>query len=104
MGDTNGLKLVNDTFDHREGDKLLIDITEVLKNVSKNVGEVFRIAGNEFVILVREESLKQCEELILEIEEKCNQYKNDLFNIIIFLGTAVKYDAKKDIQKKVIKL
>ena len=97
MGDANGLKLVNDTFGHRQGDKLLIDITEVLKNVSKNVGEVFRIGGDEFVILVPEASLKQCEELILEIEEKCNQYKNDLFNISISLGAAVKYDAKKDI-------
>ena len=37
MGDANGLKLVNDTFGHRQGDKLLIDITEVLKNVSKSV-------------------------------------------------------------------
>ena len=97
MGDANGLKLVNDTFGHRQGDKLLKDITEVLKNVSKNVGEVFRIGGDEFVILVPEASLKQCEELILEIEEKCNQYKNDLFNISISLGAAVKYDAKKDI-------
>lgn len=97
MGDANGLKLVNDTFGHRQGDKLLTDITEVLKNVSKNVGEVFRIGGDEFVILVPEASLKQCEELILEIEEKCNQYKNDLFNISISLGAAVKYDAKKDI-------
>lgn len=69
MGDANGLKLVNDTFGHRQGDKLLTDITEVLKNVSKNVGEVFRIGGDEFVILVPEASLKQCEELILEIEE-----------------------------------
>lgn len=97
MGDANGLKLVNDTFGHRQGDKLLIDITEVLKNVSKNVGEVFRIGGDEFVILVPEASLKQCEELILEIEDKCNQYKNDLFNISISLGAAVKYDDKKDI-------
>ena len=97
MGDANGLKLVNDTFGHRQGDKLLTDITEVLKNVSKNVGEVFRIGGDEFIILVPEASLKQCEELILEIEEKCNQYKNDLFNISISLGAAVKYDAKKDI-------
>lgn len=97
MGDANGLKLVNDTFGHRQGDKLLIDITEVLKNVSKNVGEVFRIGGDEFIILVPEASLKQCEELILEIEDKCNQYKNDLFNISISLGAAVKYDDKKDI-------
>lgn len=97
MGDANGLKLVNDTFGHRQGDKLLIDITEVLKHVSREVGEVFRIGGDEFVILVPNSSPKQCEELILKIEEKCNEYTNDLFNISISLGSAVKYDANKDI-------
>lgn len=97
MGDANGLKLVNDAFGHRQGDKLLIDITEVLKHVSENVGQVFRIGGDEFVILVPNSSLKQCEELILKIEEKCNEYKNDLFNISISLGSAVKYDSKIDI-------
>lgn len=78
-------------------EKKAVNITEILKNVSKNVGEVFRIGRDEFVILVPEASLKQCEELILEIEDKCNQYKNDLFNISISLGAAVKYDDKKDI-------
>lgn len=97
MGDANGLKLVNDTFGHRQGDKLLIVITEVLKYVCKDIGEVFRIGGDEFVILVPNGSLKQCEELIVKIEEKCNQYKNDLFNISISLGSAVKYDSDKDI-------
>jgi len=58
MGDVNGLKLVNDTFGHQDGDKLLIELVNVLKLVCKDIGEIFRIGGDEFVILIPNTSLK----------------------------------------------
>nr|WP_301335056.1 diguanylate cyclase [Holtiella tumoricola] len=45
MGDVNGLKLVNDTLGHLEGDELLKSIAEVLKKVCKAKGHVFRWGG-----------------------------------------------------------
>ena len=52
MGDVNGLKIVNDTLGHLEGDKLLISIANVLTYVCSTKGSVFRWGGDEFMILL----------------------------------------------------
>ena len=95
MGDANGLKLVNDTFGHREGDELLIQITRVLKEASEL--EVFRIGGDEFAILLPNTDLKNCEKVIKKISKRCDEYENKLFNISISLGSAVKNKKEEDI-------
>ena len=50
--DINGLKKVNDTFGHREGDQLIIDGSRLIKETLGQLGEIFRIGGDEFVVLV----------------------------------------------------
>ncbi|WP_195973005.1 HD domain-containing phosphohydrolase [Clostridium thermobutyricum] len=95
MGDANGLKLVNDTFGHKEGDELLIQITRVLKEASEL--EVFRIGGDEFAILLPNTDLKSCEKVIKKISKRCDEYENKLFNISISLGSAVKNKKEEDI-------
>lgn len=99
MGDANGLKLVNDTFGHSEGDNLLIQITNVLKESCENIGEVFRVGGDEFVILVPNSSQKQCEEIIRDIANRCKDYKNDLFKISISLGLSIRNNVEEDLYK-----
>jgi diguanylate cyclase (GGDEF)-like protein/PAS domain S-box-containing protein len=56
MGDVNGLKLVNDTFSHLEGDKLLIEIASILKKAVRAEDIVARWGGDEFVILLPQTS------------------------------------------------
>jgi len=50
--DINGLKKVNDTFGHREGDQLIIEGSRLIKETLGQLGEIFRIGGDEFVVLV----------------------------------------------------
>lgn len=97
MGDADGLKLVNDTLGHIEGDNLLKNIVRVLKEVCEERGEVFRIGGDEFVILIPKSSIDYCEKIIEKINKKCKEEKNDLFNISISLGATVKEDINEDI-------
>ncbi|MDU4660657.1 MAG: diguanylate cyclase, partial [Clostridium butyricum] len=53
MGDVNGLKLVNDTLGHLEGDKLLISVANVLREIcSEFTKYIFRWGGDEFIILL----------------------------------------------------
>jgi len=52
MGDVNGLKLVNDSLGHLEGDRLLKSISSVLNKACSDKGFVFRWGGDEFMILL----------------------------------------------------
>jgi diguanylate cyclase (GGDEF)-like protein/PAS domain S-box-containing protein len=52
MSDVNGLKLVNDTLGHQEGDILLQKIADILKKVCRDDEIISRIGGDEFVILI----------------------------------------------------
>ena len=73
MADANGLKLVNDTLGHSEGDKLLINIAQILKEACTSEDYVFRIGGDEFIILTPNSNEKKCEKLMKDILDKCKK-------------------------------
>ena len=50
--DINGLKIMNDAFGHSAGDDLLIEVSNLLKQIFSDKGHVCRIGGDEFVLLL----------------------------------------------------
>ena len=49
--DLDGLKKINDTFGHKEGDMALIDIASILRNNYRESDIIARIGGDEFVVV-----------------------------------------------------
>lgn len=49
--DMNGLKELNDTKGHQEGDKALITIGQCIKDATDRDSRAYRIGGDEFVVL-----------------------------------------------------
>ncbi len=52
--DIDNFKFVNDTLGHNYGDKLLIKVSEKLKEIVKNEGNLYRLSGDEFIVLLEQ--------------------------------------------------
>lgn len=97
MGDANGLKLVNDTLGHSQGDELLKLIANVLRDVCDEEQLIFRTGGDEFVILAPNATEYECESIIKRIFKQCKTYKHDLIDVSIALGASVTNSLKKSV-------
>ncbi len=97
MGDVNGLKLVNDTLGHLEGDELLKAIAKILREACEEKGLAFRWGGDEFMMLIPNCTEAHCEEIMAEIEQKCIKADSKLIQLSISLGEVVKFHRDEDI-------
>lgn len=50
--DLNGLKKVNDSYGHAAGDELICAAADCMKNSFSEYGKVYRIGGDEFVVVI----------------------------------------------------
>ena len=90
MGDVNGLKIVNDSFGHQEGDRLLRTIGRILEKCCSEEDVPARWGGDEFLILVKDEENAYVENLIERIKTECEQVSDYPFKISIAMGSARK--------------
>jgi diguanylate cyclase (GGDEF)-like protein/PAS domain S-box-containing protein len=54
--DLDGLKTINDTFGHQEGDLALVEATHILREVFRESDIIARLGGDEFAVLMPENS------------------------------------------------
>ena len=65
--DLDDLKEINDSLGHQAGDKLLSNFSQILVGTVKSRGNVFRIGGDEFAILISNAHQSMVRQLFLEI-------------------------------------
>lgn len=53
MLDIDKLKIVNDTWGHREGDSLIRDAAECIWNAYGDIGDCYRVGGDEFIVILK---------------------------------------------------
>jgi len=74
IADINGLKFVNDTFGHFQGDKLLKDIAKILRSVSRKEDAVSRIGGDEFAIILPQSDENIARTFCNRVGNECKEY------------------------------
>ncbi|OON86032.1 hypothetical protein BXO88_09355 [Oribacterium sp. C9] len=70
--DVNGLKRMNDTHGHEAGDRLLKDACHLICEMFKR-SPVFRIGGDEFVVLLEGEDYQNRMSLLAEFERQAEE-------------------------------
>jgi len=72
MGDVNGLKLINDSFGHSEGDRVLVQAAHGIQNSLRDDDIVARLGGDEFGILLPNTTEEEATELLKRVQINLN--------------------------------
>lgn len=79
--DINGLKYANDKFGHKYGDSLIVETANILKEIW-NEYFIFRVGGDEFLIIAED----ICEDYFYELVKETLNIFNSKKNISISMG------------------
>lgn len=90
--DVNMLKRINDTLGHLAGDELIIGASECLTECFGKLGKLYRIGGDEFVVLLFAKE-EEFEKALNNLKEVIANWKGET---ISNLSMSVGYAAKKD--------
>lgn len=74
--DLDGLKLVNDSFGHEQGDQLLVRTAELIRNCFRDSDVVARIGGDEFSVLIRDTTPEVMEAAVARVYREVALLKN----------------------------
>ena len=86
VGDVNGLKHINDTLGHKAGDRYIYDACMLICEHFKR-SSVFRIGGDEFVIILEGHDYDERNALLSDINEKVEKNIGTM-NVVISLGVS----------------
>ncbi len=95
MADLNGLKLVNDTYNHPTGDAMLKRAAEILKSVCREEDILARFGGDEFVLYLPRTSQNEAQKISNRIEKACRKEQINDVPLSLATGVAVKVSAEQ---------
>ena len=94
--DMNGLKRINDTYGHLAGDEAIITVASCIFKSAKIKQAVFRVGGDEFIIICKKTNEKELLDLINNI-----RYSMTSTNYSVSIGYKYSTDSNKDIENMV---
>lgn len=97
LGDANGLKLVNDSFGHIEGDNLLKEIAQIIRKSTRSEDIIARWGGDEFIILLPQTSRENAEKVRSRINDLSKKSMYEVITPSLSLGIATKTKEQEEI-------
>lgn len=103
MADINNFKIINDRYSHSTGDEVLIEIADILQEVTRDADTVVRYGGDEFLVLFPETG-EAVRTVVDRIEARLSNWNesNDLIDKDITLSKGLSFwfpDGGKEIEE-----
>ena len=97
--DINDLKKTNDQYGHGVGNDLIIAAAKLISDVFCD-SPVFRIGGDEFLVVLQNGDLENCDALFRRFEETCNKtFINESIKIPIRIALGfARFDESRDVR------
>jgi diguanylate cyclase (GGDEF)-like protein/putative nucleotidyltransferase with HDIG domain len=89
MLDLDGFKQVNDNFGHKVGDRMLVEISSVIRGQLREYDFLARYAGDEFVALIPDTSADSIHELNARIESAVDEFVLELGDATASVGVSI---------------
>jgi diguanylate cyclase (GGDEF)-like protein/PAS domain S-box-containing protein len=89
--DLDGMKQINDTYGHKEGDAALARTANILRGTFRDSDVIARIGGDEFTILATGASDDNAENICSRLQENISQFNlqgEHRFNLSLSIGVA----------------
>jgi diguanylate cyclase (GGDEF)-like protein len=97
--DMDGLKFINDTYGHNEGDVAISAFSKILKESLREEDIIGRVGGDEFVVFSSIRSKENNERVVNRIRENLDEYNSKKlhpYNVISSIGCVVLETATKE--------
>jgi len=99
IADTNGLKIVNDSFGHDTGDELLKKAANTIKNACRPNDLVIRYGGDEFMIILPKTTKEEAFKIASQIKETALKEKIANIELSISYGCGTKIESRVSIME-----
>jgi diguanylate cyclase (GGDEF)-like protein/PAS domain S-box-containing protein len=92
--DLDGLKIINDSVGHEQGDKMLFDCAKILKDALQNTYVIARVGGDEFAVILPDTDRFTADVIIKRIKAALAVYnqRNHSLPLSMSLGVATADD------------
>ena len=97
MTDVNGLKLVNDSLGHQNGDRLLQHVAAVIRRACRQEDIVARWGGDEFVILLPRTSAEETKRICDRFDALSEPEDEAPIKLSMSWGSATKTSSEQDV-------
>jgi len=98
MGDANALKLINDAFGYRQGDRLLVRIAKILKKCCRKEDIIARWGGDEFIALLPKTTEEDAIKLLDRIRGACQSTIGQKIPVSVSIDISTKTKKSQNIQ------
>ncbi len=88
--DLDGLKMINDTYGHEEGDSLIKNFADILIGVKRHGEAIMRYGGDEFVIISPYATESEAEGYVKNIERAMREF-NEQHDLRYQLDASIGY-------------